>query len=344
MLITGLLWSPVPIWAILLHTALTGSPLSASAVLLIPPLILLLGIAISVWYICRWLPFDKENLFIFATRHALTMILILTVWTGISTGYAGLLSDNFPLGHWDQMLAGSLPLLAGTGIFTYLLSILIYYLIIANERIRNAERDLYQKQIESSRSELDALKTTVHPHFLFNTLNLISPLIKKSPDKASELISYLSEFLLYSFEHSIRKDSCLSDEIEHIRNYLSVEKFRLGDRLSTRYEIAEDTRDIVMPPLILLPVIENSIKHGISQMLEGGTIRIGAVMQGKHLVISVTNPFEPNAGKPRGSGHGLANLKKRIALYFNGEGGVLTDIKNGEFNVRIFIPVPGREK
>ncbi len=341
MIIAGLLWSPVAFWTIILHRTLSGASFPDSTILLAPPMILLLGIAISVWYICKGLPFEKGDILYFITRHSFTMILIIAVWIGISSGYSSLLNEYFPAGKWKELFSSSIPLLSGTGIFTYLLSILIYYLVLASERIRIAEKEVLQKQLEASRSELEALKTTIHPHFLFNSLNLISPLIKQSPDRASELISHLSEFLIYSFEHSIKKSSLVRDEIEHINNYLSVEKFRLGDKLEMAFEIEEGTTGIQVPPLILLPVVENSIKHGISQLIEGGLVTIKTFRNEEHLVIFISNPYEENIKKLRGRGHGLNNLKKRMTLYYKGEGGVLTEKKDNIFKVRIFIPISG---
>ncbi len=341
MIVAGLLWSPVAFWTIILHRTLSGSTFLDSTILLVPPMILLLGIAISVWYICKGLPFEKNDILYFIVRHSLTMILVLAVWIGISSGYSGLLNEYLPAGKWKELFNSSIPLLTGMGIFTYLLSILIYYLALANERIRHAEREILQQQLEASLSELEALKTTIHPHFLFNSLNLISPLIKQSPDRASELISHLSEFLIYSFEYSIKKNSTVREEIEHIKNYLSVEKFRLSERLDMVFDIGEGTSDIQVPPLILLPVVENSIKHGISQLLEGGLISVKTLCKEEHLVIIISNPYEENTKKPRGRGHGLNNLKKRMKLYYKGEGGVLTGKKDNIFNVRIFIPVSG---
>ena len=341
MIVAGLLWSPVAFWTIFLHQTLSGSGFSSSTILLAPSMILLLGIAISVWYICKGLPFEKSDILYFIARHSLTMVLVLAVWIGISSGYSSLLNEYFPAGKWKELFGSSIPLLTGTGIFTYLLSILIYYLVLANERIRIAEKEALQQQLEASMSELEALKTTIHPHFLFNSLKLISPLIKQSPDRASELISHLSEFLIYSFEHSIKKSSTVLDEIEHIKNYLSVEKFRLGDRLGILSDIEEGTSHIQVPPLILLPVVENSIKHGISQLLEGGLVTVKTLKNEEHLVIFISNPYEENVKKPRGRGHGLNNLKKRMKLYYKGEGGVLTGKKDNVFNVRIFIPISG---
>ena len=105
------------------------------------------------------------------------------------------------------------------------------------------------------------------------------------------------------------------------------------------FDIGEGTSDIQVPPLILLPVVENSIKHGISQLLEGGLISVKTLYKEEHLVIIISNPYEENTKKPRGRGHGLNNLKKRMKLYYKGEGGVLTGKKDNLFNVRIFIPV-----
>jgi len=338
MIVAGLLWSPVAFWTVILHKTLNNSNFTDSVIIIIPPMILLFGICISIWYLSKGLPFNKGDILYFLVRHSLSMILILAIWIGISSGYAGLLNEYFPNEGWKTLFHSSVPILAGTGVFTYLLSLLIYYLAIANEKIRSAEKEILQRQLETSQSELEALKTTIHPHFLFNSLNLLSPLISNNPKHASELISHLSEFLIYSFEHSIKKNSTLAEEIEHVKNYLSVEKFRLGARLQTTYDIEKGIDKIPIPPLILLPVVENSIKHGISQLLEGGMVTIKVVQREEHLIISISNPFENSGKKLKGKGHGLNNLRKRLKIYYKGEGGILTKNKNGIFNVRIFIP------
>ncbi len=338
MIVAGLLWSPVAFWTIILHKTFTKANFTKSSILIIPPMIFLFGICISIWYLSKGLPFDKENILYFLVRHSLSMILILAVWIGISSGYAGLLNEYSPDGEWKTLFNSSIPILAGTGVLTYFLSLLIYYLSMANEKIRSAEKEIIQQQLEASISELEALKTTIHPHFLFNSLNLISPLINNHPKRASELISYLSEFLIYSFERNIKKNSTLKGEIEHIKNYLSVEKFRLENRLKTKYHIEKGTDNIPVPPLLLLPVVENSIKHGISQLLKGGTITVRVLKKEEHLMISISNPFEENGKKLKGRGHGLNNLRKRLKIYYKGDGGILTENKNGMFNVRIFIP------
>ncbi len=339
MVIAGLLWSPVAVLVIILHKQFFKISFRESTLFLIPPLVFLFGIVISTWYICKGLPFEKENFSSFFLRHFLSLILILGIWIGLTAFYFEILLNYIPSIDRNILYNESIPFLAGAGIFIYLFSTLIYYLIFANEKLKLSEKEALQKQLEASRSEIQALKTTIHPHFLFNTLNLLSPLIKQDPVLASELISHLSEFLIYSFEHSIKQNSTLTDELDHVRNYLSVEKFRLGERLKVKYDIGKDTSDLIVPPLILLPIVENSIKHGISRKLKGGKISIKTERRNNFLVITIKNPFEDSGETPVGRGYGLRNLKKRMELYYEGEGGVLTENKDDIFTVNIFIPV-----
>ncbi len=344
MVIAGLLWSPVAILVIILHKQFFKVSFRESSLILIPPLIFLFGIVISIWYLCKGLPFEKEFLSSFFLRHFFSLVLILGTWIGLTAFYFEILLNYIPSTNRNILYNESIPFMAGAGIFVYLFSTLIYYLIFANEKLKLSEKEALQKQLEASRSEIQALKTTIHPHFLFNTLNLLSPLIKQNPPLASELVSHLSEFLIYSFEHSIKQSSTLTDELDHIKNYLSVEKFRLGERLRVEFDIGEDTSELIVPPLILLPIVENSIKHGISRKLEGGKITIKTEKRGNSLVITIKNPFEDSGEIPVGRGYGLKNLKKRIELYYNGEGGILTEDNNDIYIVKIFIPLNEKVK
>lgn len=339
-LFAGLLWSPVTFWVIILHRILTGSEYSDSALLIIPPMILELGIAVSLWYICRSLRFEKGEIFNFISRHLVSLVLINSAWLLLTEGYSNILDSSMGTDKWNILFSDSIPLFAGVGVSIYFISSLLYYLIIANDNIRAKEQEILQQQLFSSRSELAALKSTIHPHFLFNSLNLLRPLIDKTPEKANELITKLSEFLIYSFKYGSRHDSTVKDELEHIRNYLSIEKMRLGKRLCTEFDIDKKTLSAPVPPLILLPVIENSIKHGISQLLDGGLLSV-KVKQGKeNITIEIKNPFELPEKPLTGGGHGLSNLKKRIFLYYGNKGGLITEREENIFSIKLFIPLP----
>ncbi|MEN8154820.1 MAG: histidine kinase [Acidobacteriota bacterium] len=339
-LFAGLLWSPVTFWVILLHRILTGSEYSDSALLIIPPMVLQLGISIALWFICKSLRFERGGIFNFVSRHLFSIVLINSAWILLTEGYSNILDSSMGTEKWNTLFSNSIPLFVGVGISIYLFSSLLYYLIIANDNIRMKEQEILEQQLFSSRSELSALKSTIHPHFLFNSLNILRPLIDKSPEEANNLITKLSEFLIYSFKYGSRQESTIEDELEHIRNYMSIEKMRLDKRLKTEFTIDKDTLSTPVPPLILLPVIENGIKHGISQLLNGGLLSVKISKGKENIIIEIKNPFEVPDKKPAGGGHGLSNLKKRLSLYYGNRGGLITEREENIFFTRIFIPLP----
>ena len=338
--ITGLLWSPVTFWVVMLHMLLTASPITDSAIFVIPPMIIELFIAASLWYICKATPFSDKDIITFFTKHTLSMATVTSLLLLVTFGYSLLLSNLYSSDKWNLLFHKSLFLFAGTGISIYILVSLLFYLIISNEKVLDAEKKYLNQQLETTRAELNAIKNTIHPHFIFNSLNLMKPLIKKDPLKAGEVISQLSEFLIYSYVYGSRSESTVEKELEHVRNYLHVEKMRLGKRLNIDYSIDKRVLNYSIIPLSLLPLAENSIKHGISQLLDGGTIRIIVKKEKTSLVLEFINPFEDSYKESNSrSGYGLTNLEKRVKLFYGNSAGIITSKKDYTFSVKLFIPL-----
>lgn len=344
-LLTGLLWSPVTFWVIMLHMLLTGSVLRDSSIFVIPPMIIELFISASLWYICKSTPFSEAGVSTFFTKHILSMATLTGMLLIITYGYSQLLTNIFDNEKWSQLFSKSLLLFSGVSISIYILASLFYYLIISNEKVLTVEKNFLNQQLETARAELNALKSTIHPHFIFNSLNLMKPLIKKDPKRASELIAQLSEFLIYSYMYGNKSESTVEKEIEHVKNYLNVEKMRLGKRLEIEYNIDKKSFSVPILPLSLLPLAENCIKHGISQILEGGKIEINTKAKKELLIIEFKNPFEESSAiKDPRSGHGLKNLEKRVKLFYGNRAGILQESNPGVFRIRLYIPLKNGEK
>ncbi|HEX8250231.1 MAG TPA: histidine kinase [Pyrinomonadaceae bacterium] len=179
------------------------------------------------------------------------------------------------------------------------------------------ERELQTSQLEArlAMSRLQVLKMQLHPHFLFNTLNAISELIYKDPESAERMIGDLSDLLRMSFQNLEVQEITLKQELEFLRKYLEIEQMRFHDRLKVEMKIAPETLDAQVPNMILQPLVENAIKHGLAPRSEGGKIEIGASRSNGHLQITVSDdgigvPFNDVENLPEGVG--LSNTRKRL--------------------------------
>jgi LytS/YehU family sensor histidine kinase len=214
----------------------------------------------------------------------------------------------------------------------------VYYLVLANEKIRGTEQEILEQKLFASQAELNALKTTIHPHFFFNSLNMIGPLLRKSPKRAQTFINQLSDFLLYSLRYGKKQQVTVRDELDHISNYLAIEGERLGERLKVDQNITRTVLEQPILPLTLLPLVENAIKHGIGQSLAGGTLSISIKPDANDLVVEVQNPYEKPSRPTKGEGMGLETLKKRINVYYGPSGKLMIHKDDNTFQVKLRIP------
>ncbi|HET6764856.1 MAG TPA: histidine kinase [Longimicrobiaceae bacterium] len=180
--------------------------------------------------------------------------------------------------------------------------------------------DFRQRQLNEARlaaqlavAELGVLKEQVNPHFLFNTLHSISTLVHSDPDAAEWMIAALSEMLRASLLHSGVHEVPLTRELELLAPYLAIQRKRFGDRLTVDLAIGAETQAAIVPHLLLQPLVENAIRHGIESSAGGGSVTVRTVVDSRRLVLSVqdTGPG-PGRSTRRGTGTSLANLRKRL--------------------------------
>ena len=206
------------------------------------------------------------------------------------------------------------------------------------------ERELRTSQLEArlATTRLQVLKMQLHPHFLFNTLNAISELIYRDPESAERMISDLSDLLRMSFENLEVQEIPLKQELEFLEKYLEIELTRFHDRLKVEMHIAPDALDASVPNMILQPLVENAIKHGIGPRSEGGKINIDAVRENGHLALTVRDngqgvPFGDLENLPEGVG--LSNTRRRLRhLYGESHSFSLKNEDSSGFAVNLVIP------
>lgn len=173
----------------------------------------------------------------------------------------------------------------------------------------------WQQNVEAeAHARLQALQARIHPHFLFNTLNTIASLIRSQPDQAEQAVLDLADLLRSALTD--RVSASLAEELELTRRYLAIERLRMGERLQVDWQLDADLPlDTPLPPLLLQPLAENAIRHGIQRLPMGGTLTIQIERQPRFLSIAITNPCAPTPGVP---GHGTAqsNIRQRLQLAY----------------------------
>ncbi|MBL8490681.1 MAG: sensor histidine kinase [Rhodocyclaceae bacterium] len=186
-------------------------------------------------------------------------------------------------------------------------------------------------------ARLMALTARIRPHFLFNSLNAVLGVIRSDPRRAEAALEELAD-LFRALMRDNRELVPLSDEIALARQYLDLERLRLGDRLKLRWEVESCPPDALVPPLMLQPLLENAVYHGIEPQGEQGEIRISLARAGDRIRVQLSNPFSESHAHHQGNRMALANIRERLLLYFDLEATMTTTAEGGSYVVRIEIP------
>ena len=190
----------------------------------------------------------------------------------------------------------------------------------------------------SKEAELFKLRQQLQPHFLFNSLNSINALIGSRPQEARKMVQQLSDFLRGTIKKEEHQWVTLKEELQYLQLYLDIEKVRFGHRLSTRVECDESLNEMKLPALLLQPVMENAIKFGLYDTVDEIEIGLKAMKEENNLVITVTNPFDPETSAPKGTGFGLQSVQRRLDLLFARNDLLNTEAKENIFTTTIKIP------
>jgi signal transduction histidine kinase len=205
-------------------------------------------------------------------------------------------------------------------------------------------RKTAELQAQLAKAQLQALQMQMAPHFLFNTLNSIYVLVKEDSNSACRMIEHLSALLRITLQKAERQLVPLKEELDYIRLYLAIEQIRFQDRLKVLYEIAPEAMNVPTPNFILQPLVENAIRHGISQSPGEGFLRISAKMENNRLKLSVCDNgpgLSRNGSASSGGGIGLTNIRERLNQIFGVECTLeLINLPEGGLCVAIEIPSP----
>jgi two-component system, LytTR family, sensor histidine kinase AlgZ len=333
--------------------------------------------ALSAWFACWHAPLatTPPGRVVWVQLNYATYSVL--VW--LALGY-GLLMGGESLGAPRGIAAkytSVISMLAVVGMVAFTLSASVHYMVIAFQQSRAAERRALELQVVAREAELKALRAQIDPHFLFNCLHSISALTTIDAPAARRMCVGLGDFLRATLRVGQQPFITLREELDLIDGYLAIEQVRLGRRLTIDREIDREALIGLVPPLLLHPLVENAITHGISHLLDGGrlgividrvdrmrlSINTGSQLEPEHVVvipgqfspeaqlhegdpkswtrylrIRITNSSDPDRPRSGGAGVGLSNVRRRIATIFGNEAGVTVKEETDHFAVEVIVP------
>jgi LytS/YehU family sensor histidine kinase len=246
--------------------------------------------------------------------------------------------------YWDQFL-GSLKIAT---FLTIVAGSVISMFETMRARLQQTTLELRTKELERERAlklateaQLASLESHIHPHFLFNTLNSISSLIPDDPQRAERLVEQMAALLRFSLDASQSGLVPLSRELKIVTDYLEIERARFGDRLRYRFDVAPDADNAKVPPLSVQTLVENSVKFAVAPRRAGGDIRIAGARENGLLRMEISDDGPSFDLESAPAGHGLDNLKGRLATLFGEQAELTLERREDRNEVRLAIPQSG---
>lgn len=293
---------------------------------------------IILWFAGRFRvdarPFWRNGL-LHLLMSALFACVSKTIWLLVIWGVRGV---PFSL----KKYLSNLVYAADYGMVLYWMVIVLSYLSHYYRRYQKTTVDAANLQTELAQAQLRWLKAQLHPHFLFNALHAISALIREDADAAERMIARLSDLLRRSLRDVGAQEVPLREELEHVGIYLEIERARFEERLVVSLLIEDETREALVPSLVLQPLVENAIRHGIGNRASGGHVTIASSRHGPRLALSVSDDgvgLRSTAVHPAREGIGLSTIRGRLErLYGRSQSLILRNLPGG--GVEAFISIP----
>jgi two-component system, LytTR family, sensor histidine kinase AlgZ len=309
----------------------------------LPLMLIYAFIGLSAFYLCRAFPISREE----RTWRAVPAFVSAAATVGglcvaLAFGWAQLL-ESLNIGLQPEVYLAQPWLLFVVGALLFWLAIAFHYVLIASNASQNAERRSLEAGLLAREAELKALRAQLDPHFLFNSLNSISSLTGRDPSGARKMCLQLAEFLRDTLRLGAAQRISLQEELNIVERYLSIEQVRLGARLNVCKDTSPHALSAKVPALILQPLAENAVLHGIAHLLEGGTVTIRALREHSMLVVSVSNPCDPDRPRNKRAGFGLSLVRQRLQSQFGLAGQLETLEERGEFTAKLSLPFEAPE-
>lgn len=298
--------------------------------------ILYSGIALSLWFPFRYFNSGEPRITSLITNLVSSGAISVTLWVLLTKLIMTMVLPDE--NNYQAFWIATFPYRVGTGVFIYGLIVLTYYLFVSLSEL--SEKNAKEARLETlvKETELKMLRSQINPHFLFNSLNSISSLTITDPEKARDMVVKLSEFMRYALSRKDEQPVSLQNELENLRLYLDIEKVRFGDKLITEENIDSNCLDFKIPVMLLQPLYENAVKHGVYESTESVRIVTHARITDNYLEISISNNFDQSPSQKKGTGTGLVNVTRRLELFYGSKAMMKAMKENGIYSVKLYIP------
>jgi len=317
------------------------SPWVEAILVAVPMSFLYAFMCLSAWYVCLAAPMRGQSLARSMGTLGAASALASGAWVLFGEIWAVSLDPWMATPGLNEHYIGTqiAPVFV-IGMLLFLLAAAAHYVLIAVDQHREAEKRTLEMQVLAREAELRALRAQIDPHFLFNSLNSISALTVSDPQGARRMCLLLADFLRSSLVLGAKTEIPVSDELRLVERFLDIEKVRYGSRLSIVRNIDPNCNGCLVPPLLIQPLVENAIRHGIAPLVDGGTIRMDVQREGTALEIVLENPVDAGGRRTAkdGAGVGLENVRSRLAKLFANDARVDVSNENDRFQVRLKFP------
>lgn len=307
-------------------------------VFLVPINIVYSFVCLSAWYVCRGTPLTSQSGARPLASAGVAALVASGLWVALSHLWINVLVSFPTFTPAEMAYRRQPPLLFASGVLLYLLAVAVHHVLLAFETAREAERRQLQLEVLARDAELRALRAQIDPHFLYNSLNSINALTSSDPAGARRMCVLLGDFMRNTLKVGTRDRISLADELLLTEGFLSIEQVRFGERLNVERSIDPAASKCLVPPLLLQPLVENAIAHGIARTLAGGVIRLDVARNNGRLSIAIQNPKDPDDIQRTSGGVGLENVRRRLEAMFGSEARMDAHAEPDQFRVELSLP------
>ncbi|TVQ16357.1 MAG: GHKL domain-containing protein [Bacteroidetes bacterium] len=298
--------------------------------------ILLNTLLLGLGFVVRYARNQKVDSFFSIRNSVAAGLLIVITWLFFSSII--LQSVFYHKQDYLEFLAQSREIRFAAGLFVASLVYLAFFLGVYQHSVKEALIRENELRTLVETTELQALRNQLNPHFIYNSLNSISSLTVYSPEKAREMLGLLSEFLRIALKKDTMQLTNFSEELQNIELYLKIEKVRFEDKLEWEILNSAEFAACQIPALVLQPLFENAVKHGVQQSSQKGVVRLTCKMVEDDLLLTLTNKYDQQFQRFKGEGVGLENVRNRMRLIYQRTGLLKVEAQEGVFVCNLTVP------
>lgn len=292
-------------------------------------------LGISVWWVIYYNRLENSSHWSFFASHIVAASIIISIWIVLSQLIISIICYDFIQIIEKEALQEQIA----TGLIYYTLLILLFYLSLTiDEKQQKAMGEERMSRL-AKESELRALKSQINPHFLFNSLNSANYLTAVDPKSAGEMLVKLADYLRFSLKKGAKEMVPLKSELENCKRYLELERYRFGEKLIQEWDLQESCLEYLVPVMLLQPLYENAVKHGVYESTEPISIETKTTAENDLLKIEIGNFYDPTAIPRKGEGVGLTIVSDRLRLVYGSSATLKINKTSNYFKAIVTIPL-----